>query len=96
METKVPTNDEEAERMLSDGRDKLVANCLVGIYQCRRATGADVLGAFEVALKAHLDAYRRAQQTQDELTDEPASVAAEQPWWAGWYGDVVDKSLAQG
>jgi len=58
-DTKVPTNDEEAETMLREGRDELTAGNLVGIYQVRRATGADVLGAYAAALQAHIDAYNK-------------------------------------
>lgn len=59
MEVEVPTNDEEAEKMLREGRDELTAGNMVGIYQVKRATGAEVLGAYEAALRAHIDAYNK-------------------------------------
>ena len=88
-EWKVPTNDEKAERMLSEGRDKPISSNLIGIYQCERATGATISEALKVALKAHIDAYERAQQDCNKSTDEPA----ERTWWAGY--EYIDARQTQ-
>jgi hypothetical protein len=82
----VPTNDEQAMVALRHERSASIADNLCGIYQCERATSATVLEALKVALKAHIDADRHAQQTRGKSTNE----AAERTWWAGY--EYVDAS----
>jgi len=48
----VPETDEEAEVALRYGKRELTGKNLVGIFQCRRAMGEDLLTAYEAALRA--------------------------------------------
>ena len=50
----IPTTDDQAETALLYGRSELTGKCLVGIFQCRRAEGEDLLAAYETALLASL------------------------------------------
>ena len=50
----IPTTDDQAETALLYGRSELTGKCLVGIFQCRRAKGEDLLAAYETALLASL------------------------------------------
>ena len=51
----VPQDDDEAMMALKRS-DDLITTCLQGIYLCRREKGDSILEAFEVALKAHIEA----------------------------------------
>lgn len=57
----VPIDDEEAEIALRHGKTE-VSDSLCGIYRCRRAAGATVLEAFEVALLAYIDACEKQRE----------------------------------
>ena len=54
--TDIPTTDAQAETALLYGKSELTGKCLVGIFQCRRAKGEDLLAAYETALLASLGA----------------------------------------
>ena len=57
--TMVPQDDDEAVRALERSGDLLTMS-LQGIYRCRRGKGDSILEAFEVALKAHIEAAEKA------------------------------------
>jgi hypothetical protein len=52
----IPSTDEEVKVALRYRRDDLTGRNLVGIFECRRTLGDDLLLAYERALLAHLDA----------------------------------------
>jgi hypothetical protein len=58
--SEVPQNDEQAQEALRFKHGELGED-LVGIYRSRRARGATVLKAYEVALLAHLEAIEQAR-----------------------------------
>jgi len=49
-----PKNEEQAEVTLRHERHRLVGSCLVGIFRCKLAQGADLLVACREALEAGL------------------------------------------
>lgn len=53
----VPQTDEEVLQKFSvaGGYSAQIADCLRGIYQCRRAQGESLLRAYEITLLAHVE-----------------------------------------
>lgn len=54
----VPATEGEVEIDLAFERDPLTAANLLGIYQCRRGLGDDLITAYKEALLAHLEAFK--------------------------------------
>ena len=56
--SELPKTDEDAIELLSEKYySSLVAQCLQGIYRCRRGQGESVLRAYEITLRAYIEPY---------------------------------------
>lgn len=60
MLNKIPENDQEAERMLSEGRTANISRELIALYRVEREQGQSIVDAFRAVLKRHIVADERA------------------------------------
>jgi hypothetical protein len=61
----VPQNDEEVTEKFSAFPDKFMGECMLGIYECRRAMGEDVMLAYENALRAGIGMPAIERETEE-------------------------------
>lgn len=61
---RVPQTDQEVEDCIRQTHgDTLTTKIMIGIYQIRRAKGEDILTAWEVTLRAYLEAVGTIEKT---------------------------------
>lgn len=64
--TDVPSTEAECEIALRHGKDRIVAEAMVGIFQVRMMQGQEMLEAYMDALLAYVEAYDEAHPSPQD------------------------------